>query len=53
MLIEFFLNVYIFSFIIVIYFSNLLVHKYKLKIELEIYSLEYRWRNFSLISQIN
>ena len=34
-------NVHTFSFIIVIYFSNLYVNKYKIKILLEINSLQY------------
>ena len=32
---------------------NLHVNKYTLIIELEINSLQYRWRNFVLISQFN
>ena len=37
----------------VMYFSNLNINKYKLKIELDINNLQYSRHNFSAISQIN
>ena len=48
-----FKNVHNCSFIRVIYYYNVHVNKFKLKIDLEINSVRYRWRKFSLVSQIN